>query len=221
MLTEQGRACILLGVTTLSPLREGDVRMFAMSSSARGLLLLCLLASPACGGSSTRTSAPKSDGGAGQATAGAASGAAPTDGGAGQAGIGADSGAGGVAGGGGAINVITSEPKSCETDDGRDGIIVDIFPYPSPAPRCEPLNQVGTPDEACPEEQQVRCAHGSCLLEAAFGGCCLPSGICGLWDPGGRFGTEKALGCIDRTPWIDNSYWLDREERQVVTCTAK
>jgi hypothetical protein len=120
---------------------------------------------------------------------------------------------------GGIINITTSEPPTCKTDDDREGIVVDTFPYPSPVPQCEALNQSGTLDTACPEEPRVKCVHNECLFDEPLAGCCRADGSCGVWDTG-RFGTKKSLGCISREAWIENSQWLGGE-RQAVSCTAR
>lgn len=180
------------------------------------LLGLTALASVACGGSSTRNRAPNREsepaGAAGQASA------ADNAGGTGQGGANVESGAAGTLATGGTITVITSEPAACKTADGRDGIIVDTFPYPSPVPRCEALNQSGTLDTACPEEPKVSCFFRECLIDEPLAGCCRADGSCGIWDTG-RFGTQKSLGCISRDAWIENSAWLGGE-RQAVSCGA-
>jgi hypothetical protein len=187
----------------------GDAPHRASRACGLALLLLGAALPSGCGGSSSHTHPP---GAAGQATAGSSAGGSEQQR-VSQAGA-RSSGASGV---GGSVTLITSEPKGCRTEDGREGLVVDTFPYPSPRPECEPLDQPGTLDTACPEEPRVICVNNECLFDSPLAGCCRAEGVCGLWDSG-RFGTSKSLGCISRQPWVDNADYLG-ETRQSVPCT--
>jgi hypothetical protein len=95
--------------------------------------------------------------------------------------------------------------------------MVDTFPYPSPSPRCEALDQGGNLDTKCPDEPEVTCVHNECLIDAPLAGCCRPDGTCGVWDDA-RFSTQKSLGCMSRDPWIENARWLG-EEGEAASCS--
>ena len=107
------------------------------------------------------------------------------------------------------VTPITDQPEPCTTSEGSPGLIIDIFPYPNVQPKCEPLNQPGAEDQACPSDWLIGCGSIDCSQLEMMPGCCRPDGFCGLLEQG-YWGQDVALGCIDRNPWIDNMKWLDR-----------
>ena len=122
---------------------------------------------------------------------------------------GAGASSGGSAGSGGRI--ISTEPAACVTPDGADGIMVDVFPLPDgPFNECHALNQPGNLDPDCPSDEFYVCSIEDCYVRATLEGCCRPDGFCGLLETG-VFSREKTLGCIDKTPWIENPEALSRE----------
>jgi len=156
-----------------------------------------------CGGAS-KTQAPASSGGNAQSGVGG-------------------TGSGGAAGrgsgmSGGGTTTITDEPVFCQTSDGADGIITDTFPQPPITPVCQPFDQPGALDDACPTGLIVQCGFDDCVGHGTMAGCCRPDGSCGLWD-NGAFAPGKSLGCIDRTEWVENASWLQGEG--AVSCTPK
>jgi hypothetical protein len=111
---------------------------------------------------------------------------------------------------------ITEDPIPCQTDNGVDGIVVDTFPMPPIDPTCQPFDQPGRLDDACPSGPVVTCSREDCVGHGMLAGCCRPDGTCGLWD-NGAFAPGESLGCIDRTEWVENAGWLKGEG--AVSCT--
>lgn len=77
------------------------------------------------------------------------------------------------------------------------------------APGCEPKNQPGEVDAACPSPEPVTVgAMGAMATLDAFAGCCRPSGTCGVvlntvTAGGGLIPiAELGLGCVDAAPFF-------------------
>lgn len=107
------------------------------------------------------------------------------------------------------VIVVPNGPTPCTTPEGEPGIIVDVFPFPGPDPRCEALAQPGTLDATCPSDELFRCGFDDCNSVEEMAGCCRPDGQCGLLETG-YFGAGYALGCLDREPWVDGMKYLNR-----------
>jgi len=156
-----------------------------------------------CGGSA-KAEAPAGSGGSAQSRVGGTN-----SGGA------AGSGSG-MSGGG--TRTITEDPVHCQTSDGADGIVTDTFPLPPIDPVCQPFDQPGALDATCPSGPVVECGFDDCVDQSTLTGCCRPDGRCGLWDDG-AFAPGKSLGCIDRTEWVENAFWLQGDG--AVSCTPQ
>jgi len=155
-------------------------------------------------GVSAKTQAPASSGGNAQSGVGGATSGGTASGGSGTS--------------GGGTRTITDAPVPCQTSDGADGIVTDTFPMPPIDPVCQPFDQPGALDDACPSGSVVECGFDDCVGHGTLAGCCRPDGTCGLWDDG-AFAPGKSLGCIDRTEWVENASWLHGEG--AVSCTPK
>jgi len=88
--------------------------------------------------------------------------------------------------------------------------MVDVFPLPEgPRAECHALHQPGNLYSNCPSDVLIVCSSEDCYEDTTLPGCCRLDGFCGLYDAG-HWGSNVALGCISRDPWIEHADVLRR-----------